>query len=112
MKKAITAIIIFLALAFSAYAEVQHSYEISVHYNRGNLSLNYVKVILSTEAYRNPFGKYIAETKTFDNKIANTTEFGFGTTVLYDYVDPETGQIAGGGMFEKNESPRTKVRGI
>lgn len=102
MRKLIIYLMLILAAAISVQA-VGHSYEVSLHYNRGNITLNYAKVILSSEAKRNSFGSEMAKIVSADNKTINYTFFGIPKFILTDSID-ETGKIVGGEKIEINET--------
>ena len=104
MKRLLIMFVVLLTSIFYTYAEVEHSYEISLHYKNGGLSSDHTKIILSTEARENSAGRYFAEAKTAGNETVSIAEFGIATQLFYDIINPETGKIEGGGVRELNET--------
>ncbi len=104
MSKMLLFIIVLLIFSFSVYAQTNHYYKIDLSYQNGDLSFTSVKVEPSLSEMKNPKGKYVAEVVSFDNKILNLTFFDIPLLVLWDQIDPETGKIVGGGMFERNKT--------
>ncbi|MBS3118990.1 hypothetical protein J4417_04940 [Candidatus Woesearchaeota archaeon] len=104
MSKVLIFVIVLLIFSFSAYAQTNHYYKINLAYQNGDLSATSVKIEPSLNEIKNPKGKYVAEVVSFDNKILNLTFFDIPLFVFWDSVDPETGKIVGGGMFERNKT--------
>ena len=101
---------LFLLFAFlclltvSVSAEVNYYYSIELHYDRGDVSYTTLTVIPSEKNLKTPGSNYIAEIIGPDNRATNITFFGIPTELLYDSIDPETGEIIGGGRRILNES--------
>ena len=95
--------LVFL-LIFSASAEINRYYQIDLIYRNGTLSYQKIAVEPSPAKLQTPEGSYIAELVSLDNKILNFTFFAIPLTTLYDVFDPETEEITGGGMIQRNET--------
>ncbi len=106
MKKVIFLIIVVL-LVSSALGEVNKAYEIDLQYNRGNITLNFISVVPFTQGIIFEGGDYLAELEDFEGKLVSVVAFDFTLNQYYDELDPETGQIIGGGMVELNEAEVT-----
>src|SRR3989338_634806 len=98
---------LLVIMAVSAAAEVQYYYKIGLTYNRGNISYTTLSVIPSQKTLETPGANYIAELIGPDNKTLTWKLFGISTELLYDIVNPETGEIIGGGIRQLNESEAT-----
>lgn len=107
MKKAIMTLVCILILALSASAEMAYYYKIELTYNRGNVSYTTLSVIPSQKTLETPGANYITELIGPDGRALNWTLFGISTELLYDIVDPETGEIIGGGTRILNQSEAT-----
>ncbi|MBI2147344.1 hypothetical protein HYU19_02585 [Candidatus Woesearchaeota archaeon] len=91
-------------LPLAASAEVLHYYQIDLHYSFGNVTPAAVTVQPSPSPLSTPAGQYLAEVVSSDNQILNVTFFDIPTTVFFDTIDKETGEINGGGQVELNET--------
>src|SRR3989338_1926668 len=98
---------LLVIMAVSAAAEVQYYYKIGLEYDRGDLQYTTLSVIPSEKELETPGANYIAELIGPDNKTVAWTLFGISTELLYDIVDPETGEIIGGGLRQLNKSKAT-----
>src|SRR3989338_1182664 len=98
---------LLVIMAVSAAAEVQYYYKIGLTYNQGNISYTTLSVVPSEKALDTPGANYIAELIGPDNKTLTWKLFGISTELLYDIVNPETGEIIGGGIRQLNESEAT-----
>ena len=109
MKKVLLLILIIVILSTLINAQTNHYYEIKLKYNHGNISLNSIQVkpIINEKDLENIEGGYIAEVKSFDDKLLNLTFFNIPLTILYDSIDNETGEINGGGIIELNQTETT-----
>lgn len=103
MKKIIPIIISFLLLVSFASA-IEHYYELNVSYSYGEISIESMQVKPLTGEIDNFVGGYVAEILSYDDELLNLTFFSIPRTILYDTIDPDTGQITGGGMIELNET--------
>ena len=106
-KKGFLLAALLVIIAVSAAADVQYYYKIGLTYNQGNISYTTLSVVPSEKALDTPGANYIAELIGPDNKTLTWTLFGISTELLYDIVDPETGEIIGGGIRQLNESEAT-----
>jgi hypothetical protein len=108
MNKTITIqlLLIFILIA-TASAQVIHYYNLDLQYNHGGITYSSMYVEPSLKQQPIPSGEFIAEIVSSDNEILNITFFAFPLTLFYDTIDPETGEINGGGMIELNESNTT-----
>ena len=106
MKKTILLILMAVILCNVANANLNHYYEIKLKYNQGNITLKSIQVkpIINEEDLENIEGGYIAEAKSFDDKLLNLTFFNIPLKILYDSINNETGEINGGGIIELNQS--------
>ncbi|MEK6897939.1 MAG: hypothetical protein AABX28_01125 [Nanoarchaeota archaeon] len=95
--------ITFVSLA-SAIQEPLVYYKINLNYSYGNISVNSVNVELSDKQIENNFGFYIAEIVDYEGNLLNLTFFDVPNEILWDGVDPETGEIDNGGLLELNET--------
>ena len=105
MKK----IIIFLILlsAFSivgAQTNFEIYYKLNLDYDKGNIEIYTIEIEFSKEKIENYFGLYTVKVLDYDGEILNLTFFDVPNEILYDTVDPETGEINGGGTFILNET--------
>ena len=109
MKKIILLILIIVILCNAVNANLNHYYEIKLKYNHGNITLKsiHVKPIINEKDIENIEGGYIAEVKSFDDKLLNLTFFNIPLEILYDSFDNETGEINGGGIIELNQTETT-----
>lgn len=108
MKKILAmAFALMIVMALQAAAQPFHYYTLDIEYRFGNVSIGSVTVEPSQTELKAPLGQYIAEVVSFDNHILNVTFFDIPLLVLYDTVDPETGEINGGGQVELNETDVT-----
>jgi len=105
--KFIIPIILLLLLAVSVLAEVNYYYKIDLQYQDGDVSYDRISVEPTFKELQTAEGMYVAEVVSFDNRLLNLTFFDFPLTIFYDTVDPETGEINGGGMTELNETEIT-----
>ena len=92
---------------FSVSAATEHYYKIGLEYNNGEVTYNSLSVIPATEEMQPTSGTFIAELISVDNKILNLTFFEIPLIIFYDSIDPQTGEINGGGMKELNQSETT-----
>ena len=101
MKKGVLLLVLLLSL--SVAAQVPHYYELELQYHEGEISLQdlQVKPLLAVEETS---GAYAAEVVSVDNDILDITFFGFSTFVLFDAVNPETGEVDRGGLAELNQT--------
>ena len=109
MKKIILLILMAVILCNAVNANLNHFYEIKLKYNYGNITLKSIQVkpVINEKDIENIEGGYIAEVKSFDDKLLNLTFFNIPLTILYDSTDNETGEINGGGIIELNQTETT-----
>jgi len=106
-KKGFLLAALLVIMAISVAADAQYYYKIGLTYNRGNISYTLLSVIPSPKTLETPGANYIAELIGPDGKAIKVSIFGISTELLYDIVDPETGEIIGGGLRQLNESEAT-----
>lgn len=106
MRKYLLFLFSVMLLSMSVYAAMDHYYEIALHYNRGEISLQALRVlpVTSEERKENLPGGFIAEVKAAGNEVLNVTFFDVPLVVLYDFFDNGTGEATGGGILELNET--------
>ena len=88
-------------------AEVFHYYVIDLTYTYGEITSTDYRIEPSQKEIKTPEGEYIAEVISNTNEILNLTFFKIPRTILYDTIDPKTGEITGGGIIERNETNTT-----
>jgi len=99
MKKLIIATLIIFVFVLSssslALGQVSRNYEIDLGYENGNIILRNIDVIISEGSIESS-GEYTAEVRSFNSSIINITTFNIPNIILFDAIDPETGEIIGG----------------
>ena len=103
MRKIIL-ILFILILSNIVYAEPNSYYEVNLEYKSGDLFLKNIEVKLNADKIGGGVGNYAATIISFSEDILNITFFEIPLTILYDNIDPETGEIVGGGLIELNET--------
>ena len=75
-------------------------YKIGIDYQEGNLNVSSVEIEFSKTDIQNPFGVYTAEILNYSGDTRDMIFFDVPKDIIYDNVDPETGEITGGGEAE------------
>ena len=93
-------VIIFLVSFVQGIQEYKSYYKLTLDYNKGNISINSTEIEFSNKNLENLFGFYVIEVLDYNNKILNLTFFDIPNEVLWDGINPETGEIDSGGTLE------------
>jgi len=93
-------VIIFLVSFVQAIQKPQTYYKFNIDYSKNNISINSTNIELSNKNLENLFGFYVIEVLDYNNKILNLTFFDIPNEVLWDGINPETGEIDSGGTLE------------
>ncbi len=105
MKKEIL-ILVLLVLSFTvitAQTDFNTYYKLSLNYSEGDINISSVEIEFSQEKIENSFGFYFVEILDYNNDLLNITFFNVPNEILYDTIDPETGEIGGGGSLELDD---------
>lgn len=70
-------------------------YSLLIDSSNGNLKINSLKIIFLQEKITSE-GEYIAEIKSFDNKVLDREYFSFSDKIYVEYIASDTGKIEGG----------------
>jgi hypothetical protein len=102
MKKEILLLALLLVnLAFvSAQIEPEIYYKLNLDYNKGKINISSLKMELSQEKIENIFGFYTVEIFDYNDEILNLIFFDVPNKVLWDGINPVTGEIDKGGETE------------
>jgi len=92
--------LIFLVSFVQGIQEYKSYYKLTLDYNKGNISINSTEIEFSNKNLENLFGFYVIEVLDYNNKILNLTFFDIPNEVLWDGINPETGEIDSGGTLE------------
>ncbi len=105
--KILTFTITFLILIISASAQVNNYFQIDLEKRMETISLKMITIKPFAETQENSGAQYFVELVSSQNQILNRGIFGFPDLIFYDTIDPQTGEINGGGSFIRNESTTT-----
>lgn len=104
MKKLIFCFVLFLNLIFvGAQINTEIYYKLNLDYNLGEINITSLEIEFSQEKYENYFGFWTADVLDYEHGILNTSFFEIPNKILWDEIDPETGEISGGGEGELDE---------
>ena len=107
MKKIIILFLILLSASFAivtAQTNFEVYYKFNLTYDYGNITINSMEIEFSKEKIENSFGFYTAKVFDYDNKTLDMIFFDIPNEILYETINPETGEIEGGGLLELNET--------
>jgi len=100
MKKLIISILIlsiFGMFLVSAVGDYKTFYKIGMNYNKGAIEITSTDIEFSNEELADNFGKYSMGIMDDKNALIDTVYFGVPNEILYDNINPETGEIDSGG---------------
>ena len=75
-------------------------YKLNLDYDKGAINISSLEIEFSQEKIENFFGVYTAGIMDYDNEVLNLSFFDVPNEVLWDGVNPETGEIDRGGTIE------------
>ena len=105
MKKIIIFLILLSALSIvGAQTNFEIYYKLNLDYDKGNIEISSTEIEFSKEKIENYLGLYTIKILDYDGEILNLTFFDVPNEILYETVDPETGEINGGGTLILNET--------
>ena len=91
-------IILASTLLISAHVEPQIYYKINLDYDKGSLNITSVEIEFFQNEITNYYGEYAIRVLDYEQEIINTTYFEVPNVILWDGINPETGEIDRGGM--------------
>ena len=109
MKKLILGfifVLVFLMISLnstSALSEPLIYYKLNLNYSDGNININSIGIEFSQKKIENLPGFYTIKVFGFKSETLETISFDVPRKVLWDKVDPKTGEIVDGGLKELNE---------
>ena len=107
VKMRMAMLFILVLIVPLASAEAFNYYQIALLYDFGELSIKSINVKPLSGQRQETFGEYMAQVITAEGMPLNLTFFAFPQTIRYDAIDPDTGQIAGGGELMLNKTEIT-----
>ena len=78
-------------------------YKLNLNYSYEKININSIGIEFSKEKIENPPGFYTAKVLGFDGETLETIFFDVPRKVLWDKIDPETGEIVDGGLKKLDE---------
>ena len=99
----LVALVLIFAISLVGAQEIPIYYKLNLNYNEGQINISSIEIQISQDQEKLFIGDYVAEVLDFEEQVLNFTFFNVPNEVYYDYVDPETGEIDGGGISELNQ---------
>ncbi len=108
MEKGVFCLVVFIFCMIFVGAQTQTSlyfyYNLNLSYDRGAIEVSSANIEFFQEEVENLFGDYTTKVLDYENNVLNISFFDVPNEILYDTVNPETGEISGGGILELNQT--------